>query len=402
MRPKSMVLILIALGCGLLASIGISQVMEGRGQGIMEAIETKEIYVAMSDIAVGTPLTPKMVKLEAWPSDRVPVGAVTKLENLEGKMPKTPLFSGECILDAKLSNNLGGTGERIPKGYRVMSVKVSMSSGVSGLILPGDRVDVMVFLKRSGEISQTGTRTILRDVRIFAVNDQINRETNADGSVSNVKTVSLSVKPEQVERLMLAAELGRLRLALRRADDETESDTDGATVADLSDTQEGDGGHSENPDNRDDPPKDTSESDSFLGFLDRMRQNAALSADNTLAAVNPAAVLAPVQQPPVATMQIHTANGVSTFNWHDKASLPVEMAELNLKAVGGQGASSAEVSQALDEVAEANDDGDMDPLGGEDIDDIFETNLQDGELDQEADDLGGGSEDADELTALDE
>ena len=53
MRPKSMILIVIALGCGLIASIGISQVMENRAVEVPVAAPMEKIYVAMTDIPLG-------------------------------------------------------------------------------------------------------------------------------------------------------------------------------------------------------------------------------------------------------------------------------------------------------------------------------------------------------------
>ena len=73
MRPKSMILILIALGCGLVASVGISKVMED-GKSNRTSTETVQIYVAMADIPLGETLTPQMLKLEEWPKDKIPEG----------------------------------------------------------------------------------------------------------------------------------------------------------------------------------------------------------------------------------------------------------------------------------------------------------------------------------------
>ena len=53
MRPKSMILIVIALGCGLIASIGISQVMEKRAVEVPVVAPTESIYVALTDIPSG-------------------------------------------------------------------------------------------------------------------------------------------------------------------------------------------------------------------------------------------------------------------------------------------------------------------------------------------------------------
>ena len=92
MRPKSMVLILIALGCGLIASIGISQVVERRNDQGAGTLETAEIFVASVDVPIGDSLSAQMVRLEEWPKDKIPNGAIGTFEDLEGRRPKQPLF----------------------------------------------------------------------------------------------------------------------------------------------------------------------------------------------------------------------------------------------------------------------------------------------------------------------
>jgi pilus assembly protein CpaB len=114
-----------------------------------------------------------------------------------------------------------------------MAVKVDDQKSVAGLILPGDQVDVMVFMRQNNEIPLTTTQTVLRDVRVFAVDQKVDREVDQDGKSIQARTVSLIVKPEQGETLMLAANLGTLSLSLRRPNDETKNESGGATVDKL-------------------------------------------------------------------------------------------------------------------------------------------------------------------------
>ena len=100
MRPKSMILIVIAMGCGLVASIAISQVLDQNAN--QTTVATQKIFVALQDTDLGVALTAEMLKLEEWPSDRVPPGAITTLEEVEGFRSRQRLFQGEAILKAKL------------------------------------------------------------------------------------------------------------------------------------------------------------------------------------------------------------------------------------------------------------------------------------------------------------
>ncbi|HRX80264.1 MAG TPA: Flp pilus assembly protein CpaB [Pirellulaceae bacterium] len=234
MRAKSLVLFVIAVGCGLAASIGVSQYMEN-ASGNVQQVETAKILVAMIDVNIGEKLDAQTVKLEEWPKDRVPEGAIYELTDVEGKFPRTRMYAGEPILQAKLmgSNNSSAT-QTIPKGFRVVSIKASVENAGGGLIQPGDRVDVLVLLRKSAEVPETGTRTILKDVNVFSVDGATERSVDEDGRSRALSTVSLLLKPRQAEAAMLASELGRLFLTLRRPDDDVEdTDEEGETVKSL-------------------------------------------------------------------------------------------------------------------------------------------------------------------------
>lgn len=235
MRTKSVVLLMLALGCGLIASIGITQVMAKRGTIAPSPTgDMASIFVAMTDISMGDPVSPQMVKLEDWPKDKIPPGALTKIEDVEGRRPKTKIYAGSPILDnhllSKGASDQGATG-LIPKGYRVVSVKTDAVNSGSGLLRPGDRVDVLVHLEKcpAKGIPDTSTRIFLQDIKVFAVNDvfALDSAQNSEESIK-AQTVSLLVTPEQAEKVMLATELGRIRLAMRSPEDDEQTAPGGA------------------------------------------------------------------------------------------------------------------------------------------------------------------------------
>lgn len=236
MRPKSLILLVLALGCGLVASIGINQVMANRGAGTpSDSVETTPIFVALGEIGIGDPLTAEMLKLEEWPKTKVPAGAMSKLEDVEGRRCKQRFYPGEPILEAKLLAP-GEKGQSptdlIPKGYRVVSIRVDAVSSSSGMILPGDRVDVLVHVaeNQSKGIHQARTQTFLQNVKVFAIDDLFSRN---DESAVSAKTISLLVTPDQAELVMLATQLGSVQLVMRSAADETDDPTTGADVQEL-------------------------------------------------------------------------------------------------------------------------------------------------------------------------
>jgi pilus assembly protein CpaB len=235
MRGKSMILIVIALGCGLVASIGISQILDRGGSKTPQA-QTKKIFVAVRDVDISEVLDAETIKLEEWPVEKIPEGAVMKLEEVKGLTPNQRLFAGEPIRKEKLVDPLksSGASTRIPKGYRVQAIKVKAEDIVGGIVTPGDHVDVLVYLRQGGMIKQTTSRTVLEDVRVFGINAQTQKEVDEQGNKINAKTVSLLLKPAQVQTLLLASRLGQINLSLRNPDDNTTTEaSEGAGIADL-------------------------------------------------------------------------------------------------------------------------------------------------------------------------
>src|SRR5688572_8078752 len=112
MRMKTLILIFIALGCGLVASIGISQVME-RGGNSGPGMEMEQILVALADIDNNAKLDATNVKLEDWPKSKVPEGAIRRLDDANGKFTATRFYKGEPILISKISESAHGVAYQI-------------------------------------------------------------------------------------------------------------------------------------------------------------------------------------------------------------------------------------------------------------------------------------------------
>lgn len=240
MRAKSLALLSLALGCGLVASIGITQVMAKRSTPSVPMGVTENIYVAARDIPLNEVLTAQLLKLEQWPKDKVPPGSITKLEEIEGRRCRTRLYAGEAILKNKLfgkgQGDFGGTSAQIPVGMRAVPVRVDAVSGASGLILPGDRVDLIVHLmpNPAAGIKEPTTRTVLQNIKVFAVDTVTDLEkVDGEGKSIQAKTISLLVTPAQAQKVTLATELGQVRLIMRSPEDDSDSRVDGVTMREL-------------------------------------------------------------------------------------------------------------------------------------------------------------------------
>ena len=234
MRLKSSVLLALALGCGLVASIGISQVLDSQEKTV---VETVPIYVALANINLGDPVDDTVVALQEWPRDKVPAGAISKWEDIEDRRPRAVIFEGEPILEGKLL----GKGQSsdpiraIPPDMRLKTVSVDARKSAAGLLSPGDRVDVQLYVDRNPKqgIEYPMTRIILQNVRVFAVDQTVQRMGEDTESRTIAKTVSLIVTPQQANKITTAENLGEISLIPRNPEDERIVDDAEQTSDDL-------------------------------------------------------------------------------------------------------------------------------------------------------------------------
>jgi pilus assembly protein CpaB len=234
MRSKKPILLLVlAVGCGLAASIGISQVLSQKQEsGPVE--ETAPLWVAMVDIKPNDSLSAQNLKLEQWPKERIPPGALSTLEQINGKKTRAALYQGEPVLEKKLAGKEPGITDLMPpKGFRLFTVQADSTNSFGGLLHPDDRVDVVLYIPKGIGNLDAGTKTILQDIRVFAVNDVTRPNDNNKDEAIQAKTVTLLVTPTQAEKASLASEIGKIRLVMRAPGDDGTVGPEGQSLTQL-------------------------------------------------------------------------------------------------------------------------------------------------------------------------
>jgi len=216
--PKRRVILILAVAvtCALLASILVVRYVrreEERARALR--MEVQPVVIATGDIPIGTRLTPSLVGKRDWPRAGVPQGAVSEPGAVLGRLVKGGIARDEPILEHRLfpKDLTGAPGIMsvlVPPGKRAMAVGVNEVIGVSGFILPKDRVDVIA--TRTDQGTGKSTETILQNVEVLAVGKRLEQEGKQN---IEVPTVTLAVTPEQAERLALALQEGKIHIALR-------------------------------------------------------------------------------------------------------------------------------------------------------------------------------------------
>lgn len=192
------------------------------------------VVAAAEDLYWGTELSDKVVKIISLPQENLPIGYFSEIKDLVGRGLITNVTTNEPILASKLApvDAEGGLSSLIPREKRAMSVKVDEVIGVAGFIRPGSRVDVLVTMKPTGKVEGTVAKVILQNVLVLAAGTK--GEQRGDlATPTAVNVVTLEVTPEEAEKLALAANEGKIRLALRNPVDAQPIVTKGATTNGL-------------------------------------------------------------------------------------------------------------------------------------------------------------------------
>ena len=233
-RSRPFLLLLLALASGGTAGLLALRYLRDQASPLMAAPPTtSKIVVAVAPLGLGSIVGERDVKLVDWSGGALPTGYVGRIEDVVGRGLTVPLAANEPLMTSKLAAKGigGGLPVIIEDGMRAFSVAVDPVVGVSGFVLPSTRVDVLLTLNAGGAQREAATKVIMQNVRTLAAGQSIQQDR--DGKPQQVPVVTLLVSPEQAETLALAANQGRIQLALRNTLDTVNVPTTGARIGSL-------------------------------------------------------------------------------------------------------------------------------------------------------------------------
>lgn len=234
MRNKRFFIVLAgALLFGVLAAVSVSRYLSS-AQAYTKNLS--QVAVAKVAIPVGTRIAPEQIALVQFPKESMPDGAFSSTEKLAGRVAVVNISPKEPITEAKIApeGTAGGLSAVIPEGYRAMTVKVDDVVGISGFIMPGTLVDVVVTIdpaERAG-MQDPVSKIVLQNIKVLANGQNIDQPED-QREANSVKAVTLQVTPEQAEKLALAAAEGKLQLVMRNSIDQGDEQTRGVNKREL-------------------------------------------------------------------------------------------------------------------------------------------------------------------------
>lgn len=311
MRAKSLILLFVALGCGMIAAVAVSKaVMDDGSGGPAEAMV--EIFVAVKDLPHAEKISAENIKLEKWPKTRVPDGALFDLELLENKFTRQQIFAGEPILERKISDSRESFSTSVPSGYRIFDIACNAS-----YIKAGDHVDILGTFRPQGRNVPPESRTVMRNVKVHGINGVSTRDNeqveNSSGP-SKGTLFQLLVKESQLEALTLANSMGDLQLNLRPFGEERHEGEDNGQefLSWINQTQGG--------------KQEKAAEDDTAGFLTQFDSVDSVDSGRT----NERREVKPKHR-----MTILTPTGSKTYEWSDADEIPQEVKEDNSLANEG-------------------------------------------------------------------
>jgi len=219
MKQKNVILMVVAVGCGLVAAFLTSQM------SAKAPVEQVEVIVAAKDLPVGTMITrddlkdDKVVKVKKIPKDGLPPAFISNKEDLVDKRLSRPVRAEETFNPQDLSK---GGSVTLPDGYDLMSLQINVAQAAAGFIGPGSRVDVMASLRLGNTLK---VFKLLVNMLVINVDQQVTYDKT--GTFPSMNMIGFAVTDTHCMLLELAKARGcSLSLKLRHPNKSPDGDKD--------------------------------------------------------------------------------------------------------------------------------------------------------------------------------
>ena len=231
MSLRNILILLVAIGAaGLTAFYANSWISSERAAMRanvpleQKAQPTTQILVADKELTSGQFVRADHLKWQNWPeeglNEEYALKSVRKVEEFVGAVVRNSITPGQPITDGLVVHpgDRGFLAAVLGPGARAVSVPVNATSGISGFVFPGDKVDLLLTSRfstknsRGEERVRYVTRTVLSGIRVLAIDQKTESE---DGEVNPAKTVTVEVTPKQAEKVAIGMAMGSLSLSLQ-------------------------------------------------------------------------------------------------------------------------------------------------------------------------------------------
>jgi pilus assembly protein CpaB len=210
----------VALSIGLVTALAARSFLSHQMEAIAESNkrETVDIIVVKTEVAAGSKLSKENLAVRKIPVDFAQSGAVRPEDfaRIDGKAVAYNLRSGEMLMWSQMEAQRAPTfSARLPPGRRAITVVVDEINSISGMLEPGDLIDLMFAVEQNG---QKLVLPLLQSMQILATGQRVVDDPKS-GEKAQFATVTLNATPEQAKNIIIARETGKLTALLRNPND---------------------------------------------------------------------------------------------------------------------------------------------------------------------------------------
>lgn len=192
-------------------------------------IEMAEILIPIQRIEQGAMLEPSMFRKENRPKVGLSAGAIRDLEQIQGQYAKALILPDQPLHEEYITRTrpINAITQKIPDGFRAVTIRVDAKTAVEGWAVPGVRVDVVWASQVAGKQALT---VIVENSMILSADKNV--DSNAKGGPPIPSTITLLVSNEDAKKIQLASLSGTLSLSLRGDNDSGKGGSGGTITLD--------------------------------------------------------------------------------------------------------------------------------------------------------------------------
>jgi pilus assembly protein CpaB len=209
-------------GLGVVAARGYidANLSEERAR-LAERGRTVGVIVARDPLQAGERVEADTMAVREVPARLVDPSMIPAedFERVQGRRIRLPMADGEPLRLTGLVDDDGAFSARVGHGIRAMTIEVDEVNSLSGMLRPGDRIDLLLTLNSSADARGPVAAPLMQDLNVLATGSSVRTDPGIGSGAPGFRAITVEVTPLQAQKLVLAQRSGRLTALLRHPED---------------------------------------------------------------------------------------------------------------------------------------------------------------------------------------
>lgn len=229
-RHRTALLFGAALAFGALATMAargyIAEYLERERELLRPTQAMTEVVVAKRNLDAGEIVSADSMALRRIPAEYVASTALQpgQFEGFVGARLTVPMRAGEVLIQGAIAGaDVATFSSKIRPGIRALTIAVDEINSVSGMLQPGDRIDLFLSVRPPGQgaaqLLPEATAPLMQDLLVLATGRQVRPGGDDPRLGRSFTTITVEASPEEAQRLIVAQRGGKLTAMLRNPED---------------------------------------------------------------------------------------------------------------------------------------------------------------------------------------